>query len=353
MKKILTVSLFAVMAVSAAHAKIASVEYVEGASVLGLTEGQTVQTELKNAVVPAVKALQTKVDQISEGTGLTLGADAVNTGNIVDGAVALVDLNKDVKDSIADAKKAGTDASTALTAHMETAESTYETKQDASGKLTAAKDYTDLAAKADANGDLGSGFVKKYVDEKIGVLQGNTGLGGIQTTLGQQQQEITGLGEALEAEADRAQAAEQANAEAIAGLADGAVKDNADAIAAINDDTTGILAQAKADAAAKIADLDVTKTTADNGKYFSAYEEVDGKISMEQKAFETAIVADEKNAPTTGAVHTAVEGAKTYTDTAITNLTASESMPAECKAEGARCALIAVGGALQWEPVEY
>ena len=66
MKKLLTVSLVAVMAVSAAHAKIASVEYVKGADVLGLTGTQTVASELGASVVPAIKALQTAT---GEGKG--------------------------------------------------------------------------------------------------------------------------------------------------------------------------------------------------------------------------------------------------------------------------------------------
>lgn len=54
-----------------------------------------------------------------------------------------------LSDAIADAKKAGTDASTALSEHAEAAEAKYETKTDASGKLTEAKEYTETEVAAE------------------------------------------------------------------------------------------------------------------------------------------------------------------------------------------------------------
>ena len=101
MKKILTVSLFAVMAVSAAHAEIASTTYVgkqiadfntSTVKPLGDKVGSATFTDAKIVkdaanVTAAVTALDAKLSEVASGSGLTLGADAVNSGNIVDGLV--------------------------------------------------------------------------------------------------------------------------------------------------------------------------------------------------------------------------------------------------------------------------
>ena len=166
MKKLLTVSLVAVMAVSAAHAQIASTNYVDNkVSPVATKVGSA---DFKNAVIAtnaadvtaAVTALDTKLSQVASGSGLTLGADAVNTTNIVNGAVTLDKVAQNVKDSIADAKKAGTDASAALATHKTEASSTYETKTDATAKLNAAKSYTDDTVTALVN----EGQVKTNTD---------------------------------------------------------------------------------------------------------------------------------------------------------------------------------------------
>ena len=216
MKKILTVSLFAVMAVSAAHAEIASTTYVgkqiadfntSTVKPLGDKVGSATFTDAKIVkdaanVTAAVTALDAKLSEVASGSGLTLGADAVNSGNIVDGAVALVDLNDDVTTAIADARQAGTDASAALTAHITDAGNTYETKEDAASKLNEAKQYAaGLASNYDASGSaaqaledakdyadsLASSYdgagsaataesnAKKYTDDKVKTLNGVTG----------------------------------------------------------------------------------------------------------------------------------------------------------------------------------
>lgn len=84
MKKLLTVSLVAIMAVSAANAEIASTTYVTDRTGDMAFSGAA---QSASDLTAAVNAVATKVGEIASGTGLELGADAVDTDNIKDGAV--------------------------------------------------------------------------------------------------------------------------------------------------------------------------------------------------------------------------------------------------------------------------
>ena len=340
MKKILTVSLFAVMAVSAAHAKIASVEYVDPKfqainTTIGTwgTDQQAIGTDVADAVVNLNNNISAMTGtgegsvayQVKQEETRAMAAEAqalADAKAYADGLASNYDAAGSAAGALTEAQtyadQAEADAIASAKQYTDSLATNYDAAGSADDALIAAKAYTDAAAAA-TDGTLSSGFVKDYVDEKIGVLQGNTG--GIQTELGQQQEEIDGLGQALEATATYD---EDGN------LTGGYVKDNADAIAA----------------------MDLTSQGA-AGKFVSGVSQLNGQVSESLTDFAPEVVEDGKIAPTAGAVYTAVEGAKTYTDTAISNLTDSETMPAECKAQGARCALIAVGGELQWEPVEY
>ena len=149
----------------------------------------------------------------------------------------------------------------------------YQVKQEQERAMAAeAQALTDANAYTDSRiGDLGNrpgtndpyANVKDYVD---------TVLDGVESTVGSANEALEAITKnggiidtkvsalenklmnetdgtvtaAVKAEADRAKAAEQANADAITALTNGAVKDNTDAIAEINDEQNGILAQAKA-----------------------------------------------------------------------------------------------------------
>ena len=326
MKKLLTVSLVAVMAVSAAHAKIASVEYVEGADVLGLTTGQTVAGELQAAVVPAIKALQGQVADLNGADGAVAGAlkdakdyadekvnDLVTKGQVYTNTTAIASMNlksqgkagkfvSGVSQSAGNVSETLTEFAPEVTQNGVIAPTAAAVYSAVDGAKTAANTYTDNKV-----GDLGTkatvvAFVQGEV-EKLG--QTTNEQGGV----------IEQLGIDLNAEIDRAVAAE----EAIVKIEDGKV--------------TGGL----------ISGMDLTKT---GGQYVKYVEQADGKVTAEGADFAVALTDDETNAPQAKVV-------KSYTDNAIKELTDSDTMPDTCKAAGVRCALIAVGGKLEWEPVEY
>lgn len=347
MKKLLTVSLVAVMAVSAAHAKIASTDYVDG-------------------------EMNTKVGTVQFEKGVAVGKTNVTAAiDAVADVVAGLSGNGDgsVASQIAAAEKKASDD---LVAHAKTASETYETKTDAGNKLTEAKGYTDAAAKADAEGKLASGFVKSYVDTSVATIQGNLG---DHSTVISKIATFDGDGN-------------------LNGGALGAVATSLDSVAetlekAAEMDENGILTggATKAYTDAAIQDLDVEKVTAGDGKYFNTYVEADGKIAMEQKEFETTIAAGVNNAPTTGAVYSAIEAAKgaaksdlenvdsthaaetnkfvtgmTQVDGKITEVTKSSidaavialgQVPTECGANGTnKCALSVSKGTFTWEIIE-
>ena len=117
---------------------------------------------------------------------------------------------------------------------------TYETKTDATAKLTEAKGYTDTAKAAviGAEGDASTANTvygaKKYADEKAAAAQAAaeaTAAGALTEAKTELEGKITNGDQAVEAK--------------ITELANGAVKSNTEAIAAINNETTGILKQAK------------------------------------------------------------------------------------------------------------
>ncbi len=94
--------------------------------------------------------------EITKLAGVSAGANKVEAsetnGNIkIDGVETVVYTHPEkhvisdvtgLQDAIDEAKKAGTDAASALSAHATEADGKYETKVDAAGKLTTAKEYT-------------------------------------------------------------------------------------------------------------------------------------------------------------------------------------------------------------------
>ena len=111
-----------------------------------------------------------------------------------------------------------------------------------------------------------------------------------------------------------------------------------------------------------IGALDVAKVTAGEGKYFNAYSETDGKVSMEEKAFDTAVTAGSKNAPTSDAVHTAINAVGQTAGTAVQRSQVGMEdidfqVSEACKAKDVVCSLTIKGtgtkAVAQWEVVQY
>ena len=111
-----------------------------------------------------------------------------------------------------------------------------------------------------------------------------------------------------------------------------------------------------------IGALDVAKVTAGDGKYFNAYSETDGKVSMEEKAFDTAVTAGSKNAPTSDAVHTAINAVGQTAGTAVQRSQVGMEdidfqVSEACKAKDVVCSLTIKGtgtkAVAQWEVVQY
>ena len=406
MKKLLTVSLVAVMAVSAAHAKIASTDYVDGkggdeittynTSTVAPINKKVGSADFKSAVIAkdaadvtaAVTALDTKLSQVASGSGLTLGANAVNTNNIVNGAVTLDKVASDVKNSITDAKQAGLDASAALETHKTEASNTYEVK---SNKVATADAYSDLQGEAKAVAYPTYGAMIEYVEEAqtdLSIAVG-TNTAAIET--------ITKANGTIDTKVNA--------------LANGAVKTNTEAIAALNNTQTGALAQAKEYADDKVTELVSEGQVKLNTDAIAEMKNanVDGSLANLIKDEETrAKAAEEKiatydaqgnltggsvkvNADAIAALNNTSTGAlaqaKGYTDqkvgdldftkTAvdnqfvtgmvqvdgeITNVTTSTindavvalaSVPTECGANGAnKCALSVQKGTFTWEIIE-
>jgi hypothetical protein len=157
----------------------------------------------------------------------------------------------------------------AIEEHEALAVETYETKTDAGNKLTEAKGYTDTAKTAvigtadDASSADTIKGAKKYAEEKASAAETNAkghadGLNTAMNTRVEALEAIDHTHTFVESELNKIadgdvakwNAAEQ-NAkdyadEKVSDLADGQVKTNKEAIEAINNETTGILAQAKA-----------------------------------------------------------------------------------------------------------
>lgn len=91
---------------------------------------------------------------------------------------------------------------------------------------------------------------------------------------------------------------------------------------AIADAKQEAISTAGTNADSKINALDVAKKTATEGTYFGAYEQVDGKISMTEKAFDTKVVDDNGNVGTSAPTSAAV---KSFVDTEIGHLSTANS----------------------------
>ena len=400
MKKILTVSLVAVMAVSAAHAKIASVEYVEGADVLGLTTGQTVTGVLGDSVVPAVKALQDTVSTLG-GTGTNSVAGKIEAalesangytdqkvGALADGAVqanadAIAGMNLDkttgqyvtyVQQANGNVTAASADFADALSATETNApkakvvhaaiEGLKNTEIKANADAIAAMDLAQVGTEgsfielvSEENGKVSAtakGFaatvttdgkiapssaaVATYVGDAIEVLTNNV-IGGQEARLSTAEGQISGLSDALEEESKRAVAAE----EGLQGQITNITKDNGAIDAKVNALANGAV---KANTQA-IAGMNLDKTT---GQYVTYVQQANGNVTAASADFADALSATETNAPKAKVVHAAIDAA---VETAGTNADAMIQLSqAMTDCANKQCALTIEKGKLKWEEVQ-
>ena len=251
MKKILTVSLFAIMAVSAANAEIASTKYVGDQMNLAekiANKVTVVNAESTDATYPSAKAVQTALANVKEELSGGVGDLSTTVDGLV-GDVATIQgqlsatgtTGKAIAAAQTQADKGVADAATAQAA-AEAAQADANANADAISKLdttyvseTEIAAYTNTAgmnsaiatAKSEAIAEAANA-AKIYIDADE--------LSASQTA------QTTELQTYAETKASAAQTAAEAK---VTELANGAVKTNTESIAAINNTTTGILAQAK------------------------------------------------------------------------------------------------------------
>ena len=187
MKKILTASLVAMMAVSAARAEIASVKYVDDAdkvitdTIGQVTEGKTVVQMISEAVSGgssgALAEAKAYTDELANGAVKTntQAIAALDTTYVSESEMTTFKGLNDT--AIADAKKAGTDAATAL-AEYETANN--KALADEIDRAKAAEKVNADAIAAINNAETGIGAAtlaeaKAYTDELAnGAVKTNT-----------------------------------------------------------------------------------------------------------------------------------------------------------------------------------
>ena len=405
MKKILTVSLFAIMAVSAANAEIASTQYVTdrtGAVSFadGNAKGKTNLTDAIVAVDNYVLGLSGEVeDQIAAVTDPlsdrvdaadgkiqtlenALKADGTTGKAIADNAAAISAMD-------AAYKAADTTTLNSAKAYADGLATNYDAAGSAAQALTDAKAYTDgeistlEASLGTTSGDLNT------LTTRVGTAEGKiTTIEGQQTS---QDSKITSLENALKADGttgkaiadnaaaisamdaaykaadtttlnsakayadglatnyDAAGSAAQALTDAKAytdTLANGAVKDNTDAISAINNTSTGILAQAKsyADTKASEAEGSASKVAGDLADYISTNNTAVQKAQAD--ATQALSDANTKSAQ-------ALTDAKAFTTAQIEALGKLATVDTACATGVTDCALVIRSGEIKWEKVSY
>ena len=217
-------------------------------------------------ITPDNKADGTKYTSVKAVAEFVAGEiDAISGGVSQD----LAKVGQDIENLEAAYKQADADLTTAIAdakaAAIADAESKNATlKSDLEGQIATAK--ADAAADATNKADAAKAGAEKTASDAlaaaVAILEGKitdagTGASGdldaakteLQAAIAKAQKDAT---DAASQDATTKAAAALASAtEAVTALADGAVKTNTDAIAAINNTETGILAQAKADAAAQ------------------------------------------------------------------------------------------------------
>ena len=304
MKKMFAASLVAIMAVSAANAEIASVSYTNKAITEKTGDLDTLATTAKSNLTAAVNELAGKVgDQ-----------------NVSAQVSAALESAKDYTDELANgAVKANTDAIAAL-------DNTYATDTALNNGLALKQDKAKMLNTLDGFSGSKAEYYPTVTLMETAIADANNEVGGEIADLADTVSDLsdtvssnksaadTGIQEAKDAAAAASTAAGQALTDAkkytddeVKELADGAVAGNTAAISAINNETTGILAQAKADA--------TSKDTALENKITNAYEAADTALETTLKQYADDVAADASGEA--GEVSAALDAYKTLNDAAV------------------------------------
>lgn len=298
MKKILTVSLFAIMAVSAANADIASTDYVGTQMNLAEKIANKVTIVDQNSVdekYPSAKAvytaIKTQVDALGDNVDANIEVQLGNVTDQIDEASGKIQTLENALKADGTTGKAIADNAAAISA-MDAAYKEADTTT-----LNSAKAYADgLATNYDAAGSAAQALTgaKAYTDT----------------------------------------------------LANGAVKDNTDAISAINNTSTGILAQAKsyADTKASEAEGSASKVAGDLADYISTNNTAVQKAQAD--ATQALSDANTKSAQ-------ALTDAKAFTTAQIEALGKLATVDTACATGVTDCALVIRSGEIKWEKVSY
>ena len=361
MKKILTASLVAMMAVTAANADIASTKYVNTQS--GLPESQatfnvgdfTGAAAQKTNLKDAVNAIATEV------AGLTEGGEGSVSSQIESAIGTLADGATDVATAISKAQQAAEGKVTALAdGQVKTNKEAIEAiNNESTGILKQAKDYTDAlktnevatntAAIAKLSG-TGEGSVSKAVadakDELKGLIDSLGETNGANETAIEQlginlEKAITDAADDATSKANQALAdakiyADQAEADAISTAAGDATTKANEAQAAAEATAAGALATAKSELQGEINAVKAGTSlatgavkTANIANKAVTETQLSDSVNASLDLADSALQAADKlelEGKITGAQSAAESTAKTYTDNQLKSYTNTDDM---------------------------
>ena len=306
MKKILTVSLFAIMAVSAANAEIASVEYV-GKQTGALTD---LQTTVKANLVGAINEVKAEVGTVSSDSGAlksNLEQAISNLEDAVDTKFESYTKTTDMTDAIATAK------SEAITAAADDAKKYIDEDE-----LTASQNAqnTTLQTYADNKASAAQTAAEKTAADELAAAK--TELEGKITNASSGAS--TALAEALQnytTTTDMTNAIATAKSQAIEAAADDAKKyiDQSELDASQESQDTTLKAYADNKASAAQAAAEATAA----GELEAAKTELEGKITNASSGASTALAEALQNYTTTTDMTAAIATAKSGAETTAAN----------------------------------
>ncbi len=366
MKKILTASLVAMMAVSAANADIASTQYV-GKSIQALDVAEV--TAADGSYFNAYSETDGKVSMKQKTFDTTVTSTSKNapTSGAVSSAITTAVGNLDVAKVTADAGKyfnaySETDGKVSM---EQKAFDTSVTDDSTSLNAPTTKAVSDFVAGKLKPLSEGASSVDGRVTALEGLINGDeeNGVPSIPDLIDEKEDKGTAAGLIGGLDVSEVTAADGSYFNAYSET-DGKVSmkqktfDTTVTSTSKNAPTSGAVSSAITTA---VGNLDVSEVTAADGSYFNAYSETDGKVSMKQKTFDTTVTSTSNNAPTSKAVHTAINAVGQTAGNAVqrsqvgmgVDFTVSEA----CKAKDVVCSLTIKGtgttAVAQWEVVQY
>ena len=319
MKKLFTVSLVAIMAVSAAHADIASTGYVDGKTGNLAFTADTVKNSTN--LTDAVEAVASAVESVAGGSIKLTAASAGEN----------VTIDDEGKINVA-APGAGLDV-----AALENADFVANVSEK-DGKITATAGNFHTVTSSDNANTVSTvtvapttASIVSYVDTKFGIVDGSNA--GLSTRLGNAEGAIENLQTLSGNNADAIEVL-NGDAETEGSVAAAAAAAQSAATSAANSYTDGKIADevSRADAAYDTKGAAAAAQTAANSY-------TDGKIADEVTRADAAY-------DTKGAAAAAQVAAKTYTDGLL-------NVPTACEKGAATCALVydVNTKGLKWEPI--